>query len=103
MRLNKLKRALRGEVKLTTAAREVIRRSRVAASARRERATLDDERPVSLTASFASFTPSELLNHFRQKAPIRFFIGLNSCPPGVTPSEVEWRKDPRSNYVWPLD
>ena len=43
MRLSKIKRALRGEVKLTTAAREALRRSRVAARARRERKTLDRE------------------------------------------------------------
>ncbi|MCA1578563.1 MAG: heparinase II/III family protein [Acidobacteria bacterium] len=103
MRLNKLKRALRGEVKLTTAAREVIRRSRVAAQARRERATLDHQPPLSLTSPFSQLNPSELLSHFQKKRKIGFFPGLNWCPPGVTASELEWRKDPRSNYVWPLD
>jgi hypothetical protein len=103
MRLNKIKRALRGEVKLTTAAREAIRRTRVAANARRERATLDHQPPLLLTASFASFTRRELLNHFRQKAPIDFSIGLNPCPLVAPPSELEWRRDPRSNYLWPLD
>jgi hypothetical protein len=103
MRLNKIKRALRGEVKLTTAAREVLRRSRVAANARRERASLDQDQPLSLAPQFSQLTPSEHLDHFRKKAPIRFFIGFKSLSSGVTLSDPEWRRDPRSNYEWPLD
>jgi hypothetical protein len=103
MRLNKIKRALRGEVKLTTAAREALRRSRAAANARRERASLDQDQPLSLARSFSHLTPSELLDHFRLKAPIRLFVGLNPSSPAPRLRDVEWRKDPRSNYVWPLD
>ena len=103
MRLNKIKRALRGEVKLTTAAREALRRSRVAANARRERTSLDQDQPLSLAAPFADLIPPELLRHFSNKTPIRLFIGLNPSSSGLPPSEPEWRKDPRSNYVWPLD
>ncbi|HVF22749.1 MAG TPA: alginate lyase family protein [Pyrinomonadaceae bacterium] len=99
----KVKRALRGEVKLRTAAREAIRRSRVAANARRERATLEHQPPLVLTSPFSQLNPSELLSHFQTKRKIGFFIGLNPCPLDAPPSELEWRKDPRSNYVWPLD
>ena len=103
MHLSRLKRALRGEVKLTTAAREAIRRSRVAAQARRERATLDRQPPLSLASPFSQLNPSELLSHFQTRKKIGFFIGLTPCPPGDPPGETEWRRDPRSNYLWPLD
>lgn len=101
----KLKRALRGEVKLTTAAREAIRRSRFAASSRRERATLDQEQPLSLAPSFSRLTPAELLSHFQNKKQVRFSFGSdsNSTPFGDPPSEPEWRRDPLSNYLWPID
>jgi hypothetical protein len=98
--LKKLKRALRGEVKLTTAAREAIRRSRVAALSRRERALLDKDHPLSLTPAFASLSATDLLNHFQQKTPIPFF---GPCDPCLSVVVNEWRRDPRSNYLWPLD
>ena len=66
--LRKIKKALRGEVKLTTAALETLRRTRVAFQTRKERASLDP---------------------------------LNLCS-GTTPP-IEWRRDPRSGYLWPLD
>lgn len=95
----KLKRALRGEVKLTTAAREAIRRSRVAALSRRERATLDQDQPLSLAQPFSQMTPAELLSHFQHRKQIRF-----SIQPALNPfAKAEWRRDPRSNYLWPLD
>src|SRR5688572_4453397 len=103
-KIKKLKRALRGEVKLTTAAREAIRRSRVAASSRRERATLDKNDPLSLAAPFSRMTPTELLAHFQTKNQIPFLIGLNPCPSDTRNTDVtDWRRDPRSGYVWPLD
>jgi Heparinase II/III-like protein/Heparinase II/III N-terminus len=101
--VRKLKRALRGEVKLTTAAREAIRRSRAAASSRRERATLDQDSPLSLAPSFAQLSAQQLLTQFQQRNPIHF---LKFFPPGgndSVPHEVEWRRDPLSGYVWPLD
>jgi len=95
----KLKRVLRGEVKLTTAAREAIRRSRVAATSRRERATLDQDQPLSLAPPFSRMTPAELLSHFQNKKQIGF-----SFDSALNPSPViDWRRDPRSGYLWPLD
>jgi hypothetical protein len=101
--VRKLKRALRGEVKLTTAAREALRRSRVAASSRRERASLDHDYPLSLAAPFERMSAADLLTHFQQRTPIQFLkistlLGNDSGSP-----ETEWRRDPNSNYVWPLD
>ena len=106
MRLNKVKRALRGEVKLTTILREAFRRSRAAASSRKERATLDKEQPLSLAVPFSRMSATDLLTHFRNKTPIHLFnFALN--PTSLTHAnglhEVEWRRDPRSGYLWPLD
>jgi hypothetical protein len=72
--IRKLKRALRGEVKLTTAAREAMRRSRVATSSRRERANLDRDFPLSLTEPFSQLTPPEFLSHFQQRKKYRFLL-----------------------------
>ena len=99
----KLKRALRGEVKLTTAAREALRRSRAAASSRRERASLDENHPLSLAPSFAEMSAKDLLLHFQHRGPIH--VSKNP-PPRASDSgslEVEWRRDPLSGYLWPLD
>ncbi|HEX6285105.1 MAG TPA: alginate lyase family protein [Pyrinomonadaceae bacterium] len=98
--MRKLKRALRGEVKLTTAAREALRRSRAAALSRRERASLDRYQPLSLAPAFARLSDTDLLNHFKEKEPIRSFGSYDPCSSAVV---SEWRKDPRSGYLWPLD
>lgn len=75
----KLKRVLRGEVKLNTVAREAWRRSRVALQQSQERATLDqfDKRPARLRRDFAQLTTSALLNHFRSRATPLFFPGFH--------------------------
>lgn len=101
----KLRRALRGEVKLTTAAREAIRRSRVAASSRRERASLDQNPPLSLAQPFSEMSASELLTHFRQRRPIQFSVYENpfSLASDSAAHETDWRRDPLSGYLWPLD
>lgn len=101
--VGKLRRTLRGEVKLTTAAREALRRSRVAATSRRERASLDKNVPLSLAPAFEGMSASDLLTHFRRRAPIQFLKIYAPVGNASAPSEVEWRRDPRSNYVWPLD
>lgn len=99
----KLRRALRGEVKLTTAAREAIRRSRVAATSRRERASLDQNPPLALAPPFARLTPTQLLTHFQQRSPLQFLKILSPLVNASEPRETEWRRDPLSGYLWPLD
>jgi len=58
--LNKIKRALRGEIKLTTAVREALRRSRVSLQQRKERAQLDVSEPLVLTLAFARMSADDL-------------------------------------------
>jgi hypothetical protein len=99
----KVKRALRGEVNLITAGREAARRTLMALLARRERANLDKDRQLSLAPPFSRMSSAELLNHFRQKAPIPFFIGFDPSPLDSLSSEISWLKDPLSGYLWPLD
>jgi len=88
--LRKIKRALRGEVKLTTAALEAVRRTRASFTIRHERAHLDEEHSLNLcspdrTAKFFSIESSEVPQ-----------IPTFSQP-------IEWNRDPRSGYLWPLD
>ena len=102
--LNKIKRALRGEVKLTTAAREAWRRSRVSLQQRKERASLDESEPLVLTEAFARMSVDELSEYFRGPREAKFFdiSGFGFDEPSFG-GEIEWRRDPLSNYVWPLD
>jgi Heparinase II/III-like protein/Heparinase II/III N-terminus len=100
---HKLKRALRGEVKLTTAAREALRRSRAAASSRRERASLDKDHPLSLAPTFERMSAKDLLLHFQHRPPIQFLKILSPVANDSGSPEVEWRRDPLSGYLWPLD
>lgn len=106
MRLNKLKRALRGEIKLTTAAREALRRGYVASLNRRERAALDKERGLELKRPYSEMSSVELLEYFQTKKPIRLFFDLVLNLPPSDSHLVDfsgWRRDPRSGYEWPLD
>jgi hypothetical protein len=63
--LKKIKRAIRGEVKLTTAAREVLRRTVASVNERKERSGAFDNEPLALKSSFASMSDNELLAHFQ--------------------------------------
>jgi hypothetical protein len=136
--LNKIKRAVRGEVNLATVAREVIRRSRVSLQHRKERASLDRNEPVSLLPPFSQMSADELLAHFQGTRAAKFFDGF--CDPETFKlqreffpiqtgelivsanrivdehcwpllgfgekcfgKEIQWARDPLSNYVWPLD
>lgn len=73
--LHKIKRALRGEVKLTTAAREAWRRSRVLQQQQKERAQILSykNKPASL---WEQMTGADLLAHFRGWREGRFFKGF---------------------------
>jgi len=99
----KLKRTLRGEVKLTTAAQEAVRRTLMIVLSRLERKKLDNEKPLLLKPPFSHMSPAELLSHFQNKKQIRFLIDLNQSPSDIRNTTIEWRRDPLSNYLWPLD
>ncbi|HSE17891.1 MAG TPA: alginate lyase family protein [Pyrinomonadaceae bacterium] len=123
--LNKIKRALRGEVKLKTAALEALRRSRVSLQQRKERASLDESEPLALAPAFTRMSEDELSGYFRGPREAKFLDDF--FVPGKTDiasadrivndhswpllgfgersfgKEIEWRRDPLSNYVWPLD
>jgi Heparinase II/III N-terminus/Heparinase II/III-like protein len=104
--LNKIKRALRGEVKLTTAAREAWRRSFVSLNQRQERARLDKTEPLALTQPFARLSADELSEYFRGPRDAKFFDHswpVNDFDEQSFGKEIQWRRDPLSNYVWPLD
>jgi hypothetical protein len=107
--LTKIKRALRGEVRLTTAALEAWRRSFVSLQHRKERARVDNVEPLSLTRTCARLNADELLTHFQGTREAKFPSRLIQ-PETATLAEqqsfgkeIEWRRDPLSNYVWPLD
>ena len=92
--LRKIKRALRGEVNLTVAGFEALRRTRNSIQKRFES---KDPDPLNLCSKvdrqprfFAVETPDdpELLERANR---------LIAEPP------LEWNRDPRSGYLWPLD
>src|ERR1051326_4688795 len=105
--LTKIKRAVRGDVKLTTLVREALRRSRASLEQRKERASLDENKPLAFRRPFDRMSPDELLAHFRGPREAKFFeLRIASDTAGVEPSfgrVIEWRRDPFSNHVWPLD
>jgi hypothetical protein len=123
--LNKIKRALRGEVKLTTAALEALRRSLVSLQQRKERANLDNSERLKLTSTFARMSADALLAYFRGPREAKFLDDVFA--PGTADvasadrivndhswpllgfgeqafgQEIHWRRDPLSPYVGPLD
>ena len=123
--VKKIKRAVRGEVKLTTVALEAVRRGFAARYERRERAGKYDNEPLALTSTFARMSADELLDHFRGPRQARFFdcFAFASDDPVTSADrivdghcwpllgfgercfgkEIQWRQDPLSNYLWPLD
>jgi len=124
--LKKIKRAVRGEVKLTTAALEAVRQSRVLLQQRKERSRLNNTQPLALTSSFAHMGADELLAHFRGARQAKLFENVVEQDTAELLStanrivsfhswlllgfgeqcfgkEIQWTRDPLSNYVWPLD
>lgn len=122
--LKKIRRAIRGEVKLTTAAREVLRRAFVLIHERRERSGTFDNEPLALNSPFARMSENELLAHFRGTRQVKLFdlpsassetiasanrIVEEHCWPLLGFGErcfgkpIQWTRDPLSSYVWPLD
>ena len=123
--LKKIKRAVRGEVKLTTVALEAIRRSRASLHERKERTEINENEPLTLIGPFARMSADELLTHFRGQREAKFFdafiapsdaeivaadriVASHSWPllgfgEQSFGEQIEWTRDPLSNYVWPLD
>ena len=124
--LSKIKRAVRGEVKLTTAAREAWRRSFDSLHRRQERARLNHDEPLALAPKYARRNTDELLAHFQGPREAKFLTGFfeNETADLITSADrivndhawpllgfgeqsfgkqIEWRRDPLSKYVWPLD
>ena len=87
--LRKIKRALRGEIDPATAALEVLRRTRASWQQRKERANLDREDPLNLRSPV--------------RTPKFFRLQSNEVPPITFNHPIEWNRDPRSGYLWPLD
>ncbi|HEV8426360.1 MAG TPA: alginate lyase family protein [Pyrinomonadaceae bacterium] len=123
--LRKIKRAIRGEVKLTTVAREVLRRIFASIHERMERSGTFDNEPLALNSPFARMSENELLAHFRGTRQVKLFdvfpsassetiasanrIVEEHCWPLLGFGErcfgkpIQWTRDPLSSYVWPLD
>ncbi len=96
--LKKIKRAVRGDVKLTTIALEAIRRIRVAMRDRQERALVESNALVQPRMT-------------RMKADGKFFNFdffdtaevIAAADRIVSGKEIQWTRDPLSNYDWPLE
>jgi hypothetical protein len=122
--LQKIRRAVRGEVKLTTVAREAFRRTVASVNERKERAGVFDKEPLALKPDFARMSDDELLAHFQGPRQVKFLDHLqlptnqiasanrivdDHCWPLLGFGDrcfgnpIEWTRDPLSNYVWPLD
>ena len=107
------------------AARELARRTRAAIARGKERAALERlaSQPPHLSAEFAALSPTALREHFRNRPP-RFFMGFESPSTAAlqrtlfpdqtkrvlelaaiphAAERFEWRRDPLSHRLWPLD
>lgn len=76
--LKKIKRAVRGDVKFTTLAREVLRRRRAAVEQRKERAIVAGNRdePALLWPPYSKMSADELLRYFRGDREGKFLRGF---------------------------
>ena len=93
--LRKIKRAVRGEVKLTTAVLEALRRTRASFESRKERANLDSEVPLDLCSPRRHAKFFTLETHEDPE--------LLALADQLIAREFDWNRDPRSGYLWPLD
>jgi hypothetical protein len=110
-----IKRMLRGEVSVRTAALEMLRRVRAALARRRELAGLAtlDRQPARLRADFAHLSPPELLEHFRSRQTPEFFPGFaggaqqtaalqQELFPDETAELINQAKRIANDHCWPL-
>ena len=101
--LKKIKRAARGDVKLTTLAREALRRSRAAREERKERASLDENKPLRFWRPWDRMSSDELLAYFKGPREAKFFDWpVTPEIAGIEQSlgkDIEWRRDPLSNSL----
>ena len=76
--LKKIKRAIRGDVKFTTIAREVLRRRQAAVEQRKERAIVvnNHDEPALLWPPYSKMSADELLRYFRGKREGKFLKGF---------------------------
>ena len=93
--LRKIKRAVRGEVRLTTAVLEALRRTRASFESRKERANLDSEVPLDLCSPRRRAKFFTLETHEDPE--------LLALADQLIAREFDWNRDPRSGYLWPLD
>jgi len=135
--IQKLKRAIRGDVDPKTVLLEARRRTRVTRLAKLERANLDRLNIDMPRLRDAQLKSDTLLAHFRTRSEPRFFQGFSANAAGSHRNhfpketdlllqnaqqivdrhswpllgfgiknfgeEIEWRQDPLSGYLWPLD
>src|ERR1043165_2764405 len=121
--LRKIKRVVRGNVKLTTVAREAVRRTVASVNERKERAGRFDSEPLALKPPFARISDDELLSHFQGSRQVKFLepfptddsvasanriVDAHTWPllgfgERCFGNPIQWTRDPLSNYVWPLD
>jgi len=84
-----------GRINFGSATREAFRRGRAAVRSRRERATLAQlaTAPVQLRAEFQGLSPSELLDHFRNRAAPSFLPGFEQPQSTATAQQALFPDD----------
>ena len=113
--LQKIKRAIRGEVAPQTVVREVVRRSRSSLQQRRERASLARvaQETARLHPNFARMPADALVAHFQQRTQPNFFPGFvwppsevaalqRSLFPEETDELISTAERITSDHCWPL-
>lgn len=127
--IRKIKRAVRGDVALSTAALETLRRGSAAIGSRRDRAKLEllRDEPARLRPPFDGFSEAELVNHFKSRTSPKFLSGFSFDRAPTNElltdaervlehrwpllglgeqnfgSEVDWHRDSLSGISWPRE